>query len=90
VAASREILAEANSREELADALEAVDGHLLAKGQSGDGWLDTELAAKVPEYAEAIQAEKDAARTETIVKANSQRLQRAIAEGQPLAVPLTE
>jgi hypothetical protein len=89
IAVARQIVGDASTQVELQAAVEAVESHLRAK-DIDDTWLQSAVAAKVPELADAIDAERRASKIADIVTVNNDRLQRAIDAGQALAVPLTE
>jgi hypothetical protein len=86
---AREIIGAASNAVELSAAVEAVEAHNEANGLDGS-WVNAELAHKVPELADALAAEREAAKVQAVVEVNNHRLQRAIADGTPLSVPLTE
>jgi hypothetical protein len=88
VQTARELFAAASNAVELSAAVEAVEAHNEANGLDGS-WVNAELARKVPELADALAAEREAAKVQAVVEVNAQRLQRAIADGTPLSVPLT-
>jgi hypothetical protein len=89
VAVGQQLIADARDSVELANAIEAIDGHAHATGTDAD-WLNTALAAKVPALTEAIEAEQQAAKVQAVVEVNATRLHTAIVNGQALRVPLTE
>jgi hypothetical protein len=89
VQTGREIISAARNAVELSAAVEAIESHHEATGKDGS-WVNDELAHKVPELADAIAAEQQAAKVADVVAVNDHRLQRAIADGTPLTVPLTK
>jgi hypothetical protein len=89
VQTGREIISAARNAVELSAAVEAIESHHEATGKDGS-WVNDELAHKVPELADALAAEKQAAKVQAVVEVNAHRLQRAIADGTPLSVPLTK
>jgi hypothetical protein len=89
IAVARQIVSDASTRAELQAAVEATQAHLDAKGID-DTWLQSVVAAKVPELADAIDAERQAQKIADVVTVNDSRLQNAISSGHALAVPLTQ
>jgi hypothetical protein len=88
VQTAREIIGAASNAVELSAAVEAVESHLETTG-TDSSWLNAEIGRKVPELVEAIRDEQQAAKVRAVVEVNDHRLQRAIADGTPLSVPLT-